>query len=36
MSGDEERIIEAGCDGYISKPINRKILFEKIREFIEI
>jgi CheY-like chemotaxis protein len=36
MSGDEERILEAGCDGYISKPINRKSLFEKIREFIEI
>jgi PAS domain S-box-containing protein len=36
MSGDEERIIAAGCDGYLSKPINRKNLFEKIREFIEI
>jgi PAS domain S-box-containing protein len=36
MSGDEDRIIAAGCDGYISKPLNKKSLFEKIREFIII
>jgi PAS domain S-box-containing protein len=36
MSGDENRAYEAGCDGYITKPINKKILFEKIREFIKI
>jgi PAS domain S-box-containing protein len=30
MSGDEERIIAAGCDDYLSKPINRKSLLEKI------
>jgi YesN/AraC family two-component response regulator len=26
----------AGCDGYLSKPLNRKSLLEKIAEFIEI
>jgi PAS domain S-box-containing protein len=36
MSGDEDRIIAAGCDGYLSKPINRKRLLEKISEFITI
>ncbi|MDP3001674.1 MAG: response regulator [Bacteroidales bacterium] len=36
MSGDEERILAAGCDGYISKPISKKILMEKMAEFIDI
>jgi PAS domain S-box-containing protein len=36
MSGDEERIIAAGCDDYLSKPINKKSLLEKISEFIAI
>jgi len=36
MSGDEERIIAAGCDGYLSKPLNRKSLLEKVGEFIII
>jgi hypothetical protein len=36
MSGDEEKVIAAGCDGYLSKPINRKSLMEKISEFIHI
>ncbi len=35
MSGDEERIIAAGCDGYLSKPINKKSLLEKIGIFIK-
>ena len=26
MKGDEERIIEAGCDAYLSKPINTREL----------
>jgi hypothetical protein len=36
MSGDEERIIASGCDVYLSKPINKKSLLEKISEFIKI
>ena len=30
MSGDEERILAAGCDGYLSKPISKKSLMDKI------
>ncbi len=33
MSGDEERVLAAGCDGYLSKPINQKDLLKKIAEF---
>ena len=36
MSGDEERIMALGCDGYLSKPINKKSLLEKISEFVKI
>ena len=36
MIGDESRIIDAGCDGYLSKPINRKMLVEKIAQFIKV
>ncbi len=36
MAGDENIAFEAGCDGYLTKPINKKLLFEKIVEFIEI
>jgi CheY-like chemotaxis protein len=30
MKGDKERILEAGCDGYISKPINIKELLKEV------
>ncbi len=30
MSGDRERCLEAGMDGYISKPIQRDVLFETL------
>ena len=36
MMGDEKRILEAGCDSYISKPISKKALLDKIAEFITI
>ena len=36
MSGDEERILSAGFDGYLSKPINKKSLFEMIGEFVKV
>jgi PAS domain S-box-containing protein len=36
MSGDEARIMASGCDGYLSKPINKKSLLEKISEFVKI
>lgn len=30
LAGDREKTIEAGCDDYISKPISRKELLNKI------
>lgn len=34
MRGDEERIREGGCQGYLSKPITVATFMGKIREFI--
>ncbi len=35
MSEDRQKSIDAGCDDYISKPIKRPLLFEKISNFFE-
>ena len=32
MKGDEQKCIDAGCDGYITKPIDRKKIEQVIRE----
>jgi len=34
MKGDRERVIEAGCDAYLSKPINTRELPEIIAEML--
>lgn len=34
--GDEQRVLDAGCDAYLSKPISKKVLLDKIEEFIRI
>lgn len=34
MKGDREKALDAGCDGYISKPINVRELVEQIKPFI--
>ena len=34
MSGDENVALEAGCDAYVSKPIDEDELLEKIAELI--
>jgi len=32
FAGDSEKALEAGCNDYISKPINKTLLFELIRK----
>jgi two-component system cell cycle response regulator DivK len=32
MRGDEERALQAGCDGYLSKPISPKKVVEIVKE----
>jgi CheY-like chemotaxis protein len=34
MRGDRDRFLEAGCDGYISKPIDVKTFIPSIRRFL--
>jgi CheY-like chemotaxis protein len=34
MDGDRTRSLEAGCDGYISKPIDLKSFVELISKYI--
>ena len=33
MKGDRERILEAGCDDYISKPINTRVLVDLVSKY---
>ena len=35
MKGDEERILAAGCDGYIAKPIDTRTLPQVIERYLE-
>ena len=35
MRGDEERVREAGCSGYIAKPINTRDFVKLIASFLE-
>ncbi|HEY0784035.1 MAG TPA: response regulator [Thermoanaerobaculia bacterium] len=34
MKGDEERALAAGCDGYITKPINTRTLPGKVERYL--
>lgn len=36
MRGDKDRFLEAGCDGYISKPIDVKTFVSSIEKFIVV
>jgi len=33
MRGDEKKALEAGCDAYLAKPINKASLLEKLKQF---
>ncbi|HJZ95936.1 MAG TPA: response regulator [Candidatus Solibacter sp.] len=35
MKGDEQKALDAGCDGYITKPIDTRTLGERIREYLD-
>lgn len=35
MSGDAEKARAAGCDDYLTKPINDDLLFQKLEEFLK-
>jgi len=35
MRGDKDRFLEAGCDGYISKPIDVKTFISSIEQYIK-
>jgi two-component system, cell cycle response regulator DivK len=34
MSGDAEKAMAAGCDDYLTKPINDELLFEKLQRWL--
>ena len=34
MRGDDKKCIESGCDDYLSKPIDRNKLLDKIRKYL--
>jgi len=35
MKGDEQKVLEAGCDGYISKPIDTRTLAAQVAACLE-
>jgi two-component system cell cycle response regulator DivK len=35
MKGDEERILEGGCEAYLSKPITVSVFIETVRQFLD-
>lgn len=36
MTGDEEKALAAGCDGYITKPIDTRQFPEQVKKFLEM
>ncbi len=36
MKADRQKCLDAGCDDYIAKPIDRKILLKKVRKYLAV
>ena len=36
MDGDQEKALQAGCDGYITKPIDTKHFPAAVRQFLQV
>lgn len=36
MQGDREKILEAGCDGYISKPIEVDTFVDELSQYLQV
>ena len=34
MSGDAQKALDAGCDDYLTKPLNDDLLFEKLEQYL--
>ena len=34
LSGDDQKAFDAGCDGYVTKPVSPRMLLSKIREYL--
>lgn len=35
MTGDQEKALAAGCDGYITKPVDTRTFSKQVREYLE-
>ncbi|SDK93145.1 Response regulator receiver domain-containing protein [Maridesulfovibrio ferrireducens] len=35
MAGDREKLMDAGCNGYIEKPIDPEIVIQQIQSFLD-
>lgn len=33
LSGDDQKAFDAGCDGYLTKPVSPRLLLAKIKEY---
>ena len=34
FESDKEKVLKAGCDDYISKPVNKEILYSTLRKYL--